>query len=122
MPKKYVLKNKVWDEDKLNRLAKKIQDNASEDRAKSEMLYQRAIEAMDNLDDGTLDGFTKLITTCTQALNQMGIANERLLKLAGMLQKHAFKVMDIDAKSPEAQDLSMSLHEQLKKLSSKRDA
>lgn len=124
MPKQYVMKNKMWDEDKINRLAKQIQRNAENDRDEALTLFKDCKEVMSTLALGgpSVDDFSKLISSCTQALNQMGVANEKLLKLAGLLQKHAFKVMDIEAKSPEGNQLTGSLFDQLKKLNNNPDA
>ena len=113
----------MWDEDKINRLAKKIQTNAESDRDEALILFEKCKEMMDSLAEigPCVDDFSKIISSCTQALNQMGVANEKLLKLAGLLQKHAFKIMDIDAKSPEGNQLHGSLFDHLKKLN-KSDA
>tara|TARA_R110000851_G_scaffold229758_4_gene382484 strand:+ start:2149 stop:2517 length:369 start_codon:yes stop_codon:yes gene_type:complete len=101
MPKKYVLKNKMWDEDKINRLAKDIKSNANSDRAIAEELLNTCkAEVEEALANDDRDAFTKLIAACTQALGQMGSANEKLLKLISILQKHQFKEQDMDMKDP----------------------
>lgn len=106
----------MWDEDKINRLAKQIKVNAEADRDEASDLFERCREKMDEMEDCGIDEFTKLISTCATALNQMGVANEKLLKLAGLLQKHAFKVLDIDASDPEGKEAQGSLFNQLKAL------
>lgn len=111
MPKKYVLKNKPWDESKLTRLLKNIQDNATSDRAEAEILLASTKAALQDViangslnDDSpesfisSVDAIHKAVTACIAALNQLGVANERLLKLAQTLQKYKFKEMDLEAK------------------------
>lgn len=114
MPKKYVLKNKLWDEDKLNRLAKEIKENATNDRDIAKDLLEKCkVELEDAIVSNDKEIFTKLISACTQALAQMGSANEKLLKLIGVLQKHQFKEQDMDAKDPTKGVLNGSLFSKL---------
>jgi len=103
-----VLKNKMWDDVKMNRLTKKIKDNAESDRKEAEALLGSCKEAMGELTsllqfvpvgmDGdslqNADTLHKLISAAATALGQMGNANEKLLKLATLLQKYRLKEMD----------------------------
>ena len=101
MSKKYVLKNKMWDEDKINRLAKDIKANATSDRdVAKELLETCKAEVAEALANNDKEAFTKLISACTQALGQMGSANEKLLKLISILQKHQFNEQNMDLKDP----------------------
>jgi len=98
MPKDYILKNEITSPGKIQRLLKTIDTNAKKDREEAQDLLRTVREALSNLDNPiehnnqtgstTVDSFTKLINTAILALNQAGIANERLLKLANLLQKY----------------------------------
>lgn len=94
---KYVLKNEITSSAKINRLLKTINVNAKEDRDEAQKLLAAAKEALEalqspieqNRETGTtyVDSFVKLLNAATLALNQAGNANEKLLKLASLLQK-----------------------------------
>lgn len=98
MPKDYILKNEITSPAKIQRLLKTIDSNAREDREQAQELLKTVKDVLDALpnplevNDQTgitsPDAFTKLITTAISAINQAGIANERLLKLAALLQKY----------------------------------
>tara|TARA_R110002094_G_scaffold1901_4_gene7994 strand:+ start:85 stop:423 length:339 start_codon:yes stop_codon:yes gene_type:complete len=91
----------MWDEDKINRLAKDIKENATSDRKiATELLEHCKTELTQAMESNETEIFTKLISACTQALGQMGSANEKLLKLISILQKHQFKEQDMDMKDP----------------------
>lgn len=116
----YVLKRPMWTDEKMNRLVKEIRDNAKKDRKESEALLEECKAAMQELREGSLlqivtmgsdgetilnaDAFYKLINASTQAINQMGAANERLLKLATTMQKYQLKEMDIKNKANNSKD------------------
>ena len=112
----------MWSDAKMNRLVKQIKDNAICDRESSKELLEQCKEAMRELgsrvffdDEGSasVDAFTKLISAATQSLNQMGTANEKLLKLAQTMQKYQLKEMDIDKNSPAAKELNGSFFSNL---------
>lgn len=96
MAKNYILKNEVTSPSKIQRLLKTIDTNAKHDRKEAQDLLAKVKETLELLTDRlptdmesgmqSADSFTKLIQTATLALNQAGIANERLLKLAMLLQ------------------------------------
>ena len=109
----YILKNKMWSDQKMNRLVKEIKDNAKSDRDAAQQLFEDCKTAMQDLgehrvtfdDNGipSVDAFTKIIAASTNALGQMGIANEKLLKLAQTMQKYQLKEMDLEGKAGPAQ-------------------
>ena len=109
----YILKNKMWSDSKMNRLVKEIKDNAKADRDAAHQLFEDCKAAMTDLgqarvnfdDNGNpnVDAFTKIISASTNALGQMGIANEKLLKLAQTMQKYQLKEMDLEGKAGPAQ-------------------
>jgi len=108
----YILKNKMWSDQKMNRLVKQIKDNASSDRDAATELFNECKAALQDLGtrvdadeegNANVDAFTKLISASTQALNQMGVANEKLLKLAQTMQKYQLKEMDLESKGGGAQ-------------------
>ena len=109
----YILKNKMWSDTKMNRLVKEIKDNAKADRDAAQQLFEDCKEAMVDLgqarvnfdDNGNpnVDAFTKIIAASTNALGQMGVANEKLLKLAQTMQKYQLKEMDLEGKNGSAQ-------------------
>ncbi len=109
----YILKNKMWSDTKMNRLVKEIKDNAKSDRDAAQQLFEDCKIAMQDLannrvvfdDNGNpnVDAFTKIIAASTNALGQMGVANEKLLKLAQTMQKYQLKEMDLEGKSGSAQ-------------------
>lgn len=126
----YILKNKMWSDQKMNRLVKEIKDNAKADRESAQQLFQDCKEAMQDLgqsrvnfdDNGNpnVDAFTKIIAASTNALGQMGIANEKLLKLAQTMQKYQLKEMDLEGKAgPAQQDLKGSVFSNLNAMLSK---
>jgi len=109
----YILKNKMWSDQKMNRLVKEIKDNAKADRDAAQQLFEDCKTAMQDLgqnrvnfdDNGNpnVDAFTKIIAASTNALGQMGVANEKLLKLAQTMQKYQLKEMDLEGKAGPAQ-------------------
>ena len=109
----YILKNKMWSDSKMNRLVKEIKDNAKADRDAAQQLFEDCKTAMQDLagnrvvfdDSGNpnVDAFTKIIAASTNALGQMGVANEKLLKLAQTMQKYQLKEMDLEGKGGTAQ-------------------
>lgn len=126
----YVLKNKMWSDQKMNRLVKEIKDNAQSDRESAQHLFEDCKTAMQDLagnrvnfdDNGNpnVDAFTKIIAASTNALGQMGIANEKLLKLAQTMQKYQLKEMDLEGKSgPAQQELKGSFFSNLNAMLSK---
>jgi len=127
----YVLKNKLWSDEKMNRLVKSIKDNAISDRKSASELFQECKEALSELGgrvqfdeqgNSSVDSFAKVITSSTQALNQMGAANEKLLKLAQTMQKYQLKEMDLEGKSgPGSQELKGSVFSNLTSMLHKND-
>ena len=115
------MRNKLWDDSKMNRLAKQIKDNALSDRQEAESLLATCKEAMSNLtgllqiismgEDAapiqSADTLQKLISAAATSLTQMGNANEKLLKLATLLQKYRLKEMDNDKASGADQKNSL---------------
>ncbi len=109
----YILKNKMWSDQKMNRLVKEIKTNANADREAAQKLFEDCKEAMTDLgqsrvtfdDNGNpnVDAFSKIIAASTNALGQMGVANEKLLKLAQTMQKYQLKEMDLEGKGGPAQ-------------------
>jgi len=109
----YILKNKMWSDQKMNRLVKEIKNNANADREAAQQLFEECRTAMQDLGDHrvsfddngnpTVDAFTKIIAASTNALGQMGVANEKLLKLAQTMQKYQLKEMDLEGKAGPAQ-------------------
>ena len=102
----------MWSDQKMNRLVKQIKDNASADREAATELFNECKTALQDLGirvdsdeegNANVDAFTKLISASTQALNQMGVANEKLLKLAQTMQKYQLKEMDLESKGGGAQ-------------------
>ena len=109
----YILKNKMWSDQKMNRLVKEIKTNANADRESAQKLFDDCKQTMQELGEGrvtfdqhgnpNVDAFTKVIAASTNALGQMGIANEKLLKLAQTMQKYQLKEMDLEGKGGAAQ-------------------
>tara|TARA_R100000664_G_scaffold1547_1_gene3959 strand:- start:3702 stop:4112 length:411 start_codon:yes stop_codon:yes gene_type:complete len=109
----YILKNKMWSDQKMNRLVKEIKENAKADRESAQQLFEDCKEAMQDLagnrvtfdtnGNPNVDAFTKIIAASTNALSQMGVANEKLLKLAQTMQKYQLKEMDLEGKAGPAQ-------------------
>mgnify|MGYP003138032735 FL=1 len=103
----------MWSDAKMNRLVKEIKENAKSDRQAAIELFQDCKSAMQDLagnrvsfdDNGNpnVDAFTKIIAASTNALGQMGVANEKLLKLAQTMQKYQLKEMDLEGKAGPAQ-------------------
>lgn len=94
----YELKNEITSSKKIQRLLKTIDTNAKEDRKEAKDLLKKVKEELsDYLESPPMDEagnplpigdtFHKLVQSAVLALNQAGIANERLLKLATLLQK-----------------------------------
>jgi len=115
----------------MNRLVKSIKDNAISDRKSASELFQECKEALSELGgrvqfdeqgNSSVDSFAKVITSSTQALNQMGAANEKLLKLAQTMQKYQLKEMDLEGKSgPGSQELKGSVFSNLTSMLHKND-
>ncbi len=114
----------MWSDQKMNRLVKEIKENAKADREAAKELFEDCKSAMSDLagnivvfdDNGTpnVDAFTKVISASTNALSQMGIANEKLLKLAQTMQKYQLKEMDVHSKAgPSQQDIKGSFFSNL---------
>ncbi len=114
----------MWSDHKMNRLVKEIKDNATSDRDSAKELFEDCKNAMEDLagnrvsfdDNGVpnVDAFTKIINASTNALSQMGIANEKLIKLAQTMQKYQLKEMDLEGKSgPANQELKGSFFSNL---------
>ena len=127
----------MWDDVKINRLAKEVQKNAFADRAESEALLTTCKTAMTELVSllqdvpvgigenaitvQNADTLHKLISAASTALSQMGSANEKLLKLATFLQKFRFKEMDGEVTGPKGQELKGSMFSSLKSMLDKKD-
>lgn len=95
---RYILKNKVWEQSTINRLCKEVKKNAEDDRQEAKKLLSIVKNELANLirintnDDGEverpgIDAVSKLVSSACQALNQMGVANERLLKFVQLIHK-----------------------------------
>jgi len=121
----------MWSDQKMNRLVKQIKDNACSDRDSASELFNECKAALRDLGtrvdsdeegNANVDAFTKLISASTQALNQMGVANEKLLKLAQTMQKYQLKEMDLEGKTGSAgQELKGSFFSNLNSLLNKDD-
>lgn len=96
--KNYELKVEITSPKKVQRLLKTIDTNAKEDRREAKDLLKKVKDELadylqnpPNDENGNPvpigDTFHKLVQSAVLALNQAGIANERLLKLATLLQK-----------------------------------
>jgi hypothetical protein len=130
MPKKYILTADQSSEGKIQRLLKTINTNASNDRKDAlELLDQVKAKLKDLVENPptdeqgnvlpTIDSFTKLIQSASIALNQAGIANEKLLKLATLLQK--FYAEKQKSGGADTGKLNSSLFSQLQKISNEDD-
>ena len=121
----------MWSDQKMNRLVKQIKTNADNDRDSARELFDECKSALQDIGNrvgfdaegnASVEAFTKLITASTQTLNQMGIANEKLLKLAQTMQKYQLKEMDLEGKGgAKAQELKGSLFSNLNAMISKDD-
>ncbi len=119
----------MWSDTKMNRLVKEIKDNAKADRDAALQLFENCKTAMEDLagnrvvfdDNGNpnVDAFAKIIAASTNALGQMGVANEKLLKLAQTMQKYQLKEMDLEGKSGSSQELKGSVFSNLNAMLSK---
>ncbi len=120
----------MWSDQKMNRLVKEIKENAKADRDAAQELFEDCKLAMTDLagnrvvfdDNGnpSVDAFSKLIAASTNALGQMGVANEKLLKLAQTMQKYQLKEMDLEGKAgPAQQELKGSFFSNLNAMVSK---
>jgi hypothetical protein len=112
MPKEYVLKKVITTNAKIQRLLKKISINADSDRSRANNLLDKVEKALEDYlenqnEEQTGDSFHKLIQSAVLALNQAGIANERLLKLATLLQR--FQVQG----GPKAKEAAEVTHDSL---------
>jgi mevalonate kinase len=126
MPKEYVLKNVITSPAKIQRLLKKISVNADTDRDRANKLLDKVEEALKQFlanstenEEGANGEFHKLIQSAVLALNQAGIANERLLKLATLLQK--FETDGGKGKSKDSGQMGGSLFANLNKLANSPD-
>jgi hypothetical protein len=128
MVRNYNLKNEITSPKKIQRLLKKISDNAVEDRNEAQDLLSKVKTALNSFlenppetDEGEQiiggDSFHKLIQSAVLALNQAGIANERLLKLASLLQKY----VSGKEKGVKGADVETSLFNTIKELASSND-
>lgn len=124
MVKSYELKNAITSEKKIQRLLKTIDTNAKEDRKEAKKLLDKVKTELDDyLENPPVDengnpvpigdSFHKLVQSAVLALNQAGIANERLLKLATLLQRF---ISSADKDPTKAKDLKGSLFSSLDKL------
>lgn len=120
MAKPYVLSNSLTSKQKIDKILKRIHDNAAVDRAEAGILYGKVKEALNELGDAVhqtefgpnVDAFSKIIQTAAITLNQMGRANEQLLKLVAILQRNG------ETKGKSA-DVGGSLFAALSKLETK---
>jgi len=114
----------------MNRLVKEIKENAKADRDAAQQLFEDCKGAMQDLGQSrvnfdeqgnpNVDAFTKIIAASTNALGQMGVANEKLLKLAQTMQKYQLKEMDLEGKAgPAQQEVKGSLFSNLNAMLSK---
>ena len=95
MPKQYVLKNSLSTPQKIDRILKTIKTNAEGDRGEAKQLLKEVKDALGELTSRiqqvegaeSVDAFAKLVQSAATALNMMGNANEKLLKLVAILQK-----------------------------------
>jgi hypothetical protein len=93
---------------KVQRLLKRIEDNAKSDRAEANELLKKAKASISDIlaqsaDDENgldVDSLTKLIQAAVTALNQSGSANEKLLKLVAIIQRSVAGVKTKDPASP----------------------
>lgn len=121
MPKPYVLKNSIVSQQKIDRILKSIKDNADTDRIEASNLLEGIKEQLSTIDltaENGLDGYTKLIAAALSAINQMGNANDKLIKLSTILQKY------MQSKKEESDLLkpgSGSFFSQLTSLAGKKD-
>lgn len=129
MPKQYILKADLSTPAKIQRLLKTIQGNAKDDRSEALELLSAVKAKLRELTESPpedaegnplpiVDTFTKFIQSATLALNQAGVANERLLKLAALLQKFDSKSKD---GKKAGEDVNKSLFAQLQKIQSQDD-
>lgn len=129
MPKKYILTDQ-GSEGKIQRLLKTINTNASSDRKDALGLLDQVKAQLKDLVENpptdeagnplpSIDSFTKLIQSASIALNQAGIANEKLLKLAALLQK--FYAEKQKSSGNVSEKLNTSLFSQLQKISNEED-
>jgi len=123
MPKQYVLKNPIISKEKVDRLLKTIKDNSESDRIEaSELLtdIKNQLQGIDLSSEDGLDGYVKLVNTALNAISQMGNANDKLLKLTGIIQKF----LQTAAKDGDSEGLGKaagSFFSQLTALSNKKD-
>jgi len=115
----------------MNRLVKQIKDNAMSDRNSALQLFEECKGALGDIGNRIVfdiegnpsaDTFAKLISASTQALTQMGAANEKLLKLAQTMQRYQLKEMDMDKSSgTAAHELKGSLFSNLNSMLKDKD-
>jgi hypothetical protein len=93
MPKQYELKKDLTSTAKVQRIVKTVQVNATKDREIATVLLKKVTQELDSFlasppEDRNIDNFVKLVQSSVMALNQMGVANEKLLKLGSLLMKY----------------------------------
>lgn len=114
MPKKYVLKKSLVNQNEFNRLLKTIKEAAERDRiegvellnlVKAE-LADRAATAADNPENPfPIDSFVKLVSSALSSLAQMGNANDKLLKLAALVQRAISGAQESDGKGKSTKSI-----------------
>jgi len=80
---------------KIDRILKTIKTNAEDDRGEAKQLLKEVKDTLGELTSRiqqvegaeSVDAFAKLVQSAATALNMMGNANEKLLKLVAILQK-----------------------------------
>lgn len=94
MTKTYTLKTSQTSKESIDRLLKNIQNNARNDREAGEKVLVEANKLIADLISEDFESpvnktiaLTNAINSSVQALNQIGKANESLIKLASILQK-----------------------------------
>lgn len=122
MPKPYVLKNSIISQPKIDRLLKTIKDNAETDRIEASTLLESIKTELSRVEitsDNGIDQYAKLISAALGAINQMGNANDKLIKLSTIIQKF------VQSKKDESDPLksgSGSFFSQLSSLAGKKDS
>jgi len=82
----YVLKTSPLNPKKIDRLVKNIEVNSRNDRKEAEEILRQCKERLAD-DEVGIDSFSKIVQSAITALNQMGRANELLLKIVQTAQK-----------------------------------
>jgi len=122
MPKEYVLKNPIISRQKVDRILKTIKDNADTDRIEASNLLEEIKAQLSVVipnDRESLEGYVRLVNTALAAINQMGNANDKLLKLTGVIQKF---IQQTEKEDPVGLGKAAgSFFSQLTAISSKKD-